>query len=185
MFSPGRSAANYLFTERFEVLIPRSFMYGENYVKKVGYAVTGDPTVDRMQANNLERQKQTIVGLAYLFWQGAEPLLVNEADKVPIYKAIIQHLTDWRDFSHHGINQAYCPPMADFHALENLAQYFHHRVQEMEPVAQTKDRMRDTIMGMNRTGQRSMLRESTRNRDNTIRPFVSLVEDIERNIYGD
>lgn len=184
MYAPGVSAANHLFQERYQCVIPRSFMFGEEYIRKVGYGSTNDARVDRMQASSLITVQQTIAGLAYLHCQGAEPLLFDENDCVPIYKAIVQHLTDWRDFSYQGLNPDYCPPMVDFYAFERLAIYYHQRVQELQPTAQSSSKLRDTVLNMNRGGSRPVNRV-TENDELKILPFVSIAEDIEKNLYGD
>lgn len=183
MYAPEVSAANHLFTQRYQAVIPRSFMFGEEYIRKVGYGSTNDPHVDRMQASSLVNVQQTIAGLAYLYCQGAEPLLADETDCVPIYKAIIKHLSDWRDFSYQGLNPEYCPPMIDFQAFERLAVYYHYRVQELEPVAQSNSKLRDAVLNMNRGGMRSVNRAPQD--ELNIKPFVSIADDIERNLYGD
>ncbi len=185
MYAPDQSAANHIFTERYHVLIPRSFMFGPEYIRKVGYAVAGDASVDRMQANSLENQRQTIAGLSVLYWQGAEPLLGNEMDCIPIYRNIMRHLAEWRDFTYMGINAQYCPPIQDFQCLEALAMYFHYKVHELDPKPETTDRLHNAVMALNRSGNRSVIRQKTHDEENNIKPFVSIAEDIERNLYGD
>lgn len=187
MYAPEVSAANHIFTQRYMCVIPRSFMFGEKYIAKHGYGATGDPVVDRMAANNLTTMNQTIAGLCVLYSQGAEPLLKDEADCVPIYKAIVKHLNDWRDFSAQGLNPDYCPPMLDFRALEALAIYYHYKVQELAPMAQSRSQLRDSVMNMNRGGARAVQRAANPQATDepTILPFVSIADDIERNLYGD
>lgn len=185
MYAPEVSAANHLFHQRYQAVIPRSFMFGEKYIAKVGYGSTNDPHVDRMQASSLVNVQQTIAGLAYLHCQGAEPLLADENDCVPIYKAIIQHLSDWRDFSYQGLNPDYCPPMVDFYAFERLAIYYHYKVQESTPIAQSNSKLRDAILNMNRGGSSPVSRNSQNTDESQIKPFVSIANDIEKNLYGD
>lgn len=184
-YAPEQSAANHIFTQRYQCMIPRSFMFGPEYARKVGYGVTGNQIVDRMQVNSLETQHQTIAGLAVLYHQGAEPLLVNEADCVPIYKALVKHLTDWRDFTAQGVNPAYCPPVIDFIVLDKLAEYYHYRAVELSPAPETTDRLHNAIMALNRSGNRAVVRQKSHNDDNTIRAYVSIADDIERNLYED
>jgi hypothetical protein len=182
MYAPDVTAANHIFTERYNVLIPRSFMYGPEYIRKAGYGTTGDATVDRMQASSLERMNQTIAGLSVLYCQGAEPLLANPPDCIPIYKAIVKHLNDWKDFSHQGLNPEYCPPMEDFRALEALAVYFHFTVQELEPIPQSNSKLVDSILSMNRGAR--MTQRTQQAEEPSIPAFVSIADTIEENIYG-
>ena len=185
MYAPDVTAANHIFTQRYQCLIPRSFMYGPEYIRKAGYGTSGDLSVDRMQASSLERMNQTVAGLSMLFAQGAEPILAEEQDCIPIYKAIVKHLNDWKDFSHQGLNPEYCPPLEDFRCLEALAMYYHYRVQELEPIPQSNSKLIDSILGMNRGGSRSVNRIQQPNEEPQIPAFVSIVDDIERNLYGD
>jgi len=187
MYAPDASAANHIFNERYQCKIPRSFMYGPNYIAKHGYGASGDPTVDRMAANNLTVMNQTIAGLAVLYSQGAEPLLLNEDDCVSIYRTIVKHLVEWRDFSAQGLNPDYCPPMLDFRALEALAIRFHYEVQERAPMAQSRSQLRDSVMNLRRGGGRAVYRAANPLSESApdILPFVSIADDIERNLYGD
>lgn len=185
MYAPEASAANHIFTNRYHVMIPRSFMFGPKYIAKVGYGSSGDQMVDRMQNTDLVNMHQTIAGLAVLYSQGAEPLLGVETDCVPIYKAIVKHLNDWRDFSYQGLNPDYCPPMVDFWALEKLAHYFHYKAQALQPTAQSHSQLRDSVMNMNRGGSRAVNRAAGPQQEQEILPFVSIADDIERNLFGD
>lgn len=186
MFDSVNTAAQHIFHERYRVLIPRHFMYSAEYIRKVGYGASGNAGVDRMASSNLEAMNQTIAGLAILHFQGAELLLLDENDCVPIYKAIVRHLVDWRDFSSHGLNPDQCPPIEDFRALEEIAIQFHIRAQELEPIAQPNSRLWDAVQAMNRSASRMVWnRTQSRDAEGSIKPYLSIVDDIEKNLLGD
>lgn len=186
MFDAVNTAARHIFREKYRVFVPRGFMYSDEYIRQVGYASSGDSTVDRMSANNLMRVNQTIAGWAILHAQGAELLLVDEQDCIPIYKAIIKHLSDWRDFSLLGLSTAHCPPIDDFRALEAIAIHYHVRVQELEPTPQHNSVLRDAVLNMNRGLSRSVInRTRAKDSEDSIVPYISIVDDIEKNMDED
>lgn len=186
MFDSTNTAAKHIFRKKYQVYVPRTFLYGPEYLRKVGYDVSGDPQVDRMAANSLTRVNQTIAGWAILHSQGAELILADEKDCIDIYKAITQHLRDWLDFSTMGIAPQYCPPIEDFRALECIAQHFHVRVQELEPTPQITSGLKEALLSMNRGVTRtSFNRSRSQTEEGAIKPYTNLCDDIERNLYGD
>lgn len=186
MFDSVNTAARHIFRQRYRVYIPRSFMYGSEYIRKVGYHSTGNTLVDQMSIKDLTIMNQTIAGWAILHHQGAELILADEKDAIPIYKAIQQHLRDWLDFSRLNLHPDFCPPVDDFRALEAIAMYYHIRVQELEPIPQTHSTLKNALLGMNRgASYRSTTRTQRGIDTDEIKPYVSMVDDIEKNLYGD
>lgn len=186
MFDATYTAAKHIFRKKYQVYVPRTFLYGPEYIRKVGYESSGDPVVDRMAINNLSRVNQTIAGWAILHSQGAELILANEKDCIEIYKAITQHLRDWLDFSSMGIAPEYCPPIEDFRALEAIAQHYHIRVQELEPTPQITSGLKEALLSMNRGITRSSFnRTRSQGQDGSIKPYEPMCDQIERNLYGD
>lgn len=190
---PLRETAAYrLWHRKYQVRIPRSLMYGPEYVNKVGIHVTGDYNVDSAGVNELMTMWQTGAGLALLYRDGADiespNTFVHKADKVPLYEDIQRHLLDWRTFAYSGIHPDSAPPISDFRMLEAVAIAIHYDVQKMRPTVQSSSALQEAIMGLNRRRNLGVVDALNRKKveeEGQIKPYVSIVDDLEEYLLGD
>lgn len=190
---PLRDTAAYrLWHRKYQVRIPRSLMYSAQYISKVGTHVSGDYAVDSAGVNELMTMWQTGAGLALLYRDGADlespNTFVNKADKIPLYEDIQRHLLDWRTFAYSGIHPDSAPPISDFRMLEAVAIAIHYDVQKQRPTVQSSSAMKEAIMGMNRLRNpgvvNALLRKASED-EGQIKPYLSIVDDLEEYLLGD
>lgn len=182
------TAAYRLWHRKYLVRIPKSLMYSPEYVSQSGIPISGDMDVDSAGVNELMTMWQTGAGLALLYRDGAELNFVEKKDKVLLYRDIQQHLTDWRSFAYTGIHYASAPPINDFRMLEAVAMELHYAVQKLQPVEVPTSSMREAILSMNRRrnpGATNAMQRRVTEEDGEVRPYVSIVDEIENYLLGE
>lgn len=183
-----KTAAFRLFHYRYEMRIPQMFMYGPNYIEKHGYHVSGDAALDRLRLSTPNVVKQTPAALAVLHADGCPIDLVNPRDAVPIYEDIQEHLTDWARLAAQGIHPADAPPLEEFRQLEAVAMELYRSAKHYEPKETRGDLLRDRLMDMNRRRNpartESYLRSKITDSKGNLKPYVSIVDRIEKALVG-
>lgn len=183
------TAAYRLFHHRYQVKIPRALMYSKEYVRKVGYSVSGDPRVDQTTATDLQTVNQTGAGIAMLYAQGAPLCFLDERDTIKLYADIQQHLTDWETQARLGIHPDAAPPLDDMRMFEAVAMDIYSTAKFYEPEEKRGDELRDLIMMMNRrrnpVGTERFLRDKITGEGGELKPYVSIVDRIEEYLLGD
>jgi len=182
------TAAWRLFHIKYQVRVPQLFMYGKPYLEKHGYHVSGDQSLDNERLMEPTVMRQTVAGLALLHEEGAPLDIVNWRDSVSIYEDIQEHLRDWEAQARGGMHPGEIPPIEDFRMLEAIASALHQHAKHYEPDEVTGDGMRDRLMAMNRRRNpvktERYLRNKIVNEKGELKPYVSIVDRIEQQVYG-
>lgn len=166
------------------MMIPPIFLYGEKYIEKVGYPITGDAGVDQARLHVPEMVRQTPAGLAMLHAEGAPIEFVNAADTVPVYADIIEHLRDWEAVAIAGCHPDDAPPIEEFRQLEDIAIAIHSMARYFEPRTESRNLVTERLhsMAMRRSSVRSYVEAKQKADRVQDRPYVSIVDRIERRL---
>lgn len=179
------TAAWRLFKLKYRMRIPQAFMYGEAYIEKHGYAVSGDHELDHARMMELSVMSQSVAALAMFHADGAAVDLVDERDAVPIYADIREHLTDWERETRTVIHLDSIPPLEEFRQLEAVAIELHAAALHHEPIA-ADDGIQARLMAMNRRRNprrtESSLRQRNYDKRGNLKPYESIVDKIEQNM---
>jgi hypothetical protein len=164
-------------------------MYGPEYLRKVGYNISGDPMVDQAAAGNLLTMNQSGAGIVILYAQGAPLDFVNVRDCVKLYADIQEHLRDWERVAQQGMHPDNAPPLEEFRMLEMVAMDIYRTAKFYEPDESKGDSVRDAIMAMNRRRNpvqtERYLRGQLTDSNGSLKPYVSIVDRIEHHLLGD
>lgn len=183
------TAAFRLFHFRYEMMIPQMFFYGREYLRKHGYHVTGDYLTDQERLMEPMRVRQTPAALAMFHAEGCLVNIVNPRDSVVIYDDIREHLMDWERQVIQGIHPNDVPPIEDFRKLEAIAIELYRLAKFYEPQDRRGDTLRDQLMEMNRRRNpartEQILRRKLLNEDGELKPYISIVDRIERELFGE
>ena len=185
------TAAWRLWHIQYNVYIPRSLMSTREYNDKVGYHVTGDPGVDSAMNNALMLQRQTGAGIAVLYRDGAplETVFQNPKDRIPLYRDIQEHLINWREQIFNNVHPGALPPLSDFRMLEAVARGIHPYVAKANQAMAPESDIRDRLLAMNQRRNpnfnASLAKKQFQTEDGHIKPYVSIVDDIERLVMED
>lgn len=183
-----KTAAYRLFHFRYSMNIPQIFFYGKDYLEKHGYHVSGDGMLDHLRLTEMSVVKQTPAGLAMFHAEGCPISLVNRKDASTIYDDIQEHLRDWERLVDQGVHPSDVPPMEDFRQLEAVAMALYPLAKHYTPEEKHVDPLRDRIMAMNRRrnplGSDRYLRSKLITDQGELKPYVSIVDRIEREVIG-
>lgn len=178
------TAAWRLFNYRYQMLIPQIFFYGEKYLEKHGYAVSGDPELDHHRLLEPHRVMQTPAALAMFHAEGCKVNIVNPKDSVHIYDDIQEHLLDWERFVQQGVHPDDVPPITDFRKFEAVAMELYRMAKHFEPQEKSGSGIRDRLTEMNRRRNPLAVEKKLRSRlmdeDGNLKPYVSIVDRIEK-----
>jgi len=178
-----RTAAWRLFHLRYQVRIPEILMYGPNYLKKIGYNLTGDKRVDAGVSSRMTTQNQTAAGIALLHAQGAPLDFVNRTDIAKVYNDIQEHLNDWYKVAYQGIHPDLTPPLEDFRMFEAVAMELYRAAKITQPVEPDIDTIKDRIMQLTRSRNPVFASMQARKKhmdgEGNLKPYESIVDKIE------
>lgn len=182
----AKTAAYRLFHYRYPVRMPQIFLYGQAYLEKHGYHISGDRALDRQRLMEPSVIHQTAAGLAMLHSEGAPIDFVNWEDAAAVYKDIQEHLRDWERLVLQGIHPANVPPLEDFRQLEAVAMAIYEIAKFYDPDESPGSALRDQLMEMNRRRNPlrtdRYLRDRISNEKGELKPYVSIVDRIEREL---
>jgi hypothetical protein len=185
------SAAYRLFNFRYPIYLPQMFMYGAEYLRKNGYAITGDARLDQERLTQISLINQTPAGMAILAGDGAyigSDSFRTPEDVVPVYENIQEHLKDWERVIRFGAHVDDIPPLDDFRGFESIAISLYESAKFYEPEERTHDPLRDKLMEMNRRRSpvptRNFLKDRLKDKDGNMKPYESIVDRIERMVLG-
>lgn len=178
-----------LFNYRYPVWYPKIFMYDPEYIAKRGYAITGDPTMDRQRLMESDIFRQSPAGMAMLIDDGApidQDAFHDAADIPYVYQDIQEHLMDWEREINRGIHINDCPPLEDFYQLENLAMILHPTAMRLMTEEESSGSgILDKLREMNRRRSSIVRKEKPGlNDQGEVRPYVSIVERIAKEYHG-
>lgn len=179
-----KTAAWRLWNIPYAINVPRRALYSDEYVKQVGYNVTGDREVDRDYLRQMTLIKQTVAGMCLFLDSGHAFGLVDYKDCNKIYEDIQEHLNDWRVAAMQGILPAAFPPMEELRIMEELAMELYQTAMAMTPKADQGGFIFDQLRGIARRRNKKVYDDYERKRltdeFNNIRPYQSIVDEIER-----
>jgi hypothetical protein len=181
-----KTAAYRLFHYKYEMYIPQSFMYGPEYLRKVGYHVSGDGRLDRSRLNEPVLMRQTPAALAIFYDEGAPIQFADQKDAVMVYEDIQEHLLDWERVVKQGIHPDDAPPLTEFRMFEAVAMALYETAKFYEPEERYGDGLRDQLMAMNRRRNpvrtERYLRSKLLDDQGQLKPYVSVVDRIEHEL---
>lgn len=182
----NHSAAYRLFHYKYEVRLPALFMYGPEYLKKHGYRVSGEAGLDHLRLRELIVVRQTPAGMALLHNEGASIDFLDHRDSVQVYQDIQEHLMDWERMVQQWVHPDDVPPIEEFRMFEAIAMAIYETAKFYQPDERYGDTLRDALMAMNRrrnpTGTERYLRNKITTEQGTLKPYVSIVDRIEREL---
>lgn len=181
-----------LFHFKFKIHLPHYFMYGPEYLKKIGTVSTGDALLDRERAMDTTVVQQTPAGMAMLLAQGA-PIntdsFLDPATDIPfIFDDIQEHLRDWERAIMGQMHISEIPELEEFREFEALALELYSAARHIAPVHLDDRSLQSSIMSFNaRRAGRNVTQEARLklyDKDGAIQPYVSIVDRIERLLIG-
>ena len=131
------SAAYLIFHHFYECLIPQFHLFSEEEIKMFGIPATGDPIIDKGNANRLSSARLTISQMAEIYSQGSSIVLQKPEESLEICEIIFQHLTDWMNHSQKGLG-GLNPPIEELKQLEHLARDLESKAMHYANVEQTQ-----------------------------------------------
>lgn len=174
---------------QYNVVVPAMASYSAEYIRKNAFNVTGDRKVDKLRLHEKEVVRQTVAGMALIMNEGHAIGLRNYKDCVQIYYDIQAHLGNWHDLTLAGTSVSAFPPLEELRLLEGLAIEVYHSAMSLEPRADNQSKIFDSIIQMNMRrnsiATRKYLNNRVTNHTNTIKPYRSLVDDIEQYVLSE
>ena len=184
------SAAWRLFHIRYRVFVPSVLLVSSAYAQKYGVYVTGDPAIDASSTAVNDLVVKTGAEMAELNAKGAginARRLGNPRDALPIYRDIVKHLKEWD--LHIRTTRPHIddiPPITEFAAMDDLAREFHESAMLLNLDTEQVNVGRSQLMAMNYRrnpgGTRQMLVKEAIAEDGQVKPYRSILTDIERSI---
>lgn len=177
-----KSAAYRLWHFRYPVKMQDIFRFGQPYLDKAGYIVSGDDDLDTKRRTAITVCQRTPIQMATLYSEGAE-IEPATLDDIPIiYGDLVDHLHDWRFASSSGVyvNDQVLQVLEDLRLFENFAQYLHTVAQRYQQRKRSRNAIFDRLIAFNqrRLGGDPTPRRGTPN----IRAYQPILPTIERNL---
>lgn len=145
--------------------------------------VTGDKRVDSLAAGRLEYKNFTAAAISMLMAEGHAIAITQLNDCIQIYNDIQEHLHDHLIQARQALHVDDVPPMEDLRAFEALALEVYRVAKKLEPRPEIKSSIFDSFVEMSR--RRNLIStnrflEGMNNQGGDLKPYVSIVDDIER-----
>lgn len=145
--------------------------------------VTGNKQVDTLAMGRMEYKNFTAAALAMLMSDGHSFAITNLNDCIQMYADIQDHLNDMLQAAKQAFHLSDLPPVEDLRAFESLALEVYRVAKRLEPRAEVRSSIFDSFVEMSR--RRNLMATnkyvtSLDARENELRPYVSIVDDIER-----
>lgn len=119
---PDRRDSRYaLWHDRYSVRVANIQTRSVDDVLENGFYISGEEAFDHDSNWKREQRHVTIVKMAEWWHHGANIFLVNPKDSEKIYKAIREHLLEWRLVLRGAYNSIIKPPVEDLLILESFA----------------------------------------------------------------
>lgn len=177
-----------LFNLRFKCLATNLIEVTSEYLAtgQVVMNVTGDPTVDRLSSGRMEIKNLTAAAIAMFMDEGHAIAITDMYDCVQIYNDIQDHLHDHLRASRQAFHKDDLPPIEELRMFEALALEVYRTAKLLEPKAsQVHGGIFDSFIEMSRrrnlVATNKFLKAQLEN-DGQLRPYVSIVDDIELNL---
>lgn len=177
-----------LFNLRFKCLATNLIEVTTEYLAtgNVVMNVTGDPTVDKLSSGRMEIKNLTAAAIAMFMDEGHAIAITDMYDCVQIYNDIQDHLHNHLMESRRAFHKDELPPIEELRMFEALALDVYQTAKRLEPKATAvHGGIFDSFIEMSRrrnlVATNRFLKAQLENADG-IKPYVSIVDDIERNI---
>lgn len=147
--------------------------------------VTGNKTVDNLATGRMEYKNFTAAAIAMLLGDGHAVAITQLNDCIQIYADIQDHLHNMLIAAKQALHLNDVPPIEDLRAFEALALEVYRVAKRLEPRPEVKSSIFDALVDMSR--RRNLVSTNKfltglTEKDNELRPYVSIVDDIERHI---
>lgn len=147
--------------------------------------VTGDKAVDTLSHGRMEYKNFTAAAIAMNMADGNAIAITNLHDCVQMYTDVQDHLHDMLEASKQALHLDDLPPIEDLRAFESLALEVYRVAKRLEPRPEIKSSIFDSLVEMSR--RRNLLATNKyltglTETDNQLRPYISIVDDIERHM---
>lgn len=179
------TAAWRLFNLRYECMASPLIQVSTEYLAsgRHHHYVTGDREVDKLANGRLDKTYLNAAAIAMFIAEGHSIGLIRVNDCVQIFHDVQEHLNDWRDQCNYASHVNMFPELEELRMFEALALEVYHYAQKLEPRTEHRSALFDSLLNMNR--RRNLVSTNKwlqqRTSDGTeIRPYVSIVDDIER-----
>lgn len=145
--------------------------------------VTGDPMVDRLSSGRMEYKNLTAAAIAMFMDEGHAIGITDMYDCVQIYNDIQDHLHNHLQAASQALHKDELPPIEELRMFEALALEVYQTAKRLEPRAETlRGGIFDSFVQMSRRrnliATNKFLKAQTE-QDGQIRPYISIVDDIE------
>lgn len=177
-----------LFNLRYKCLATNLIEVTSEYLAtgQVVMNVTGDPTVDRLSSGRMEIKNLTAAAIAMFMDEGHSIAITDMYDCVQIYNDIQDHLHNHLQASRQAFHKDDLPPIEELRMFEALALEVYQTAKKLEPKAsQVHGGIFDSFIEMSR--RRNLIAtnrflKSQLETDGKIKPYISIVDDIEVNL---
>lgn len=145
--------------------------------------VTGDRLVDTLASGRMEYKNMTAAALAMNMSEGHTIAITNLNDCVQMYSDIQDHLHDHLQAAKQALHIDDLPPIEDLRAFEALALVVYRVAKKLEPRPDLKSNVFDAFVEMSRRRNLIATNKSLSamdDRDGQLKPYVSIVDTIER-----
>lgn len=173
-----------LFNLRYKVMASNLVEVTTEYLAsgKAYMNVTGDRLVDTLAAGRMEYKNMTAAALAMNIAEGHTVAITQLADCVQMYADIQDHLHDHLQAAKQALHVDDLPPIEDLRAFEALALVVYRVAKKLEPRPELKSNIFDNLVEMSRRRNLMATNKSLRamdDRDGQLKPYLSIVDDIE------
>lgn len=177
-----------LFNLRFKCLATNLIEVTSDYLAtgNVIMNVSGDPTVDKLASGRMEIKNLTAAAIAMFMDEGHAIAITDMYDCVQIYNDIQDHLHNHLQASRQAFHKDELAPIEEYRMFEALALEVYQTAKRLEPKAEKlQGGVFDSFIEMSR--RRNLIAtnkflKSQNETDGQIKPYISIVDDIEANI---
>lgn len=183
------TAAWRLFNLRYECMASPLIKVSTEYLSRFNHFnhVTGDREVDKLAGGRFDKTKLNAASIAMFIGEGHSVGLITIKDCVQIYHDIQEHLNDWRDQCTYAMHPGEFPDIEELRLFERLALEVYTHAQKLEPRTDKRSALFDALLNMNRrrnlVATNKWLKSRTQDGEE-IKPYVSIVDEIERFVAG-
>lgn len=147
--------------------------------------ITGNKTVDTLAGGRMEYKNMTAAAMAMNMAEGHPIAITQLKDCVQMYADIQDHLHDHFQAAKVALHIDEVPPIEDLRSFEALALEVYRTAKKLEPRPELQSSIFDNLVEMSRRRNLMATNRSLRamdERDGNLKPYVSIVDDIERHI---
>lgn len=177
-----------LFNLRFKCMATSLIEFTSDYLAtgNVIMNITGNTTVDKLSPGRMEIKNLTAAAIAMFMDEGHSIGITDMYDCIQIYNDIQDHLHNHLQASRQAFHIDELPPIEELRMFEALALEVYQTAKRLEPKAETlSGGIFDSFVQMSRRrnliATNKFLKSQTEH-DGQIKPYISIVDEIERNL---